>query len=93
MASRTPKTLSHNVVTMETSAIEEFRMVLDRQPTPFFFLQQISRKAIFFLAIHQRQRDRTKHFDGGGREIRFNLFGALYTKLLVPTCFAISGYP
>ena len=27
------------------------------------------------------------------REFRFNLFGALYSKQSVPTCFAISGYP
>ena len=29
----------------------------------------------------------------GKKEIRFNLFSALYLKLLVPTCFTNSGYP
>ena len=72
----------------------EFRVVLGGQPTPgFFFSQQNSRKACFYPAGRTRYRDCAKHVWLGRREIRFNLFGALFSKLLVPTCFAIPGYP
>ena len=42
---------------------------------------------------HTRYWDCVKHVWWGRREVRFNLFGAQYSKLLVPTCFAIPGYP
>ena len=61
-----------------------------------FFLQQNSWKAIFYPAGRQRWQDRANHVRWGRnarRKIRFNLFSALYLKLLVPTYFAISGYP
>ena len=35
----------------------------------------------------RRNRDRAKHVRWGRREIRCNLFGALYSKLLVLACF------
>ena len=67
--------------------IDEFRIVLGGQPTPFFFTTD------FYPAGRQRKRDRAKHARWGRRKIRFNLFRAPYSKLLMPTCFAISGHP
>ena len=45
----------------------------------FFFT---TAKSHFFPAGRQRLRDSAKHARWGGREIRFHLFGALYSKLL-----------
>ena len=56
----------------------------------FFFLQQNSRKAIFSLPV---VNDNEIVGNMPGVEIRLILFGVLFSKLLVPTCFTISGYP
>ena len=64
-------------------------MVLGGQPKPFFFATELARSIFFTLQI-VNDKDIVQI---GRREIRFNLSGALYSKLLVSTCFAISGYP
>ena len=72
--------------------IDEFHMVLGGQPTPCFFTAEFA-KSNFYPPSCRRKWDCAKHVRWGRREIRINLFGARYSKLLVPTCFAISGYP
>ena len=62
-------------------------------PANAIFFHNRIREKPFFSAGCLRKRDRAKRVRWGGKEIRFNLFGALYFKLFVPTCFAISGYP
>ena len=71
------------------TTIDEFRMVLGGQSTPCFFTTEFAKSNSFTLQV-VNDNDIVRM---GRRENRFNLFGALYSKMLVSTCFPISGYP
>ena len=59
----------------------------------FFFLNRIRKKQFLTLTVVNDNEIVRNSVRCGRREIKFNLFGVLNSKLLVPTCFTISGYP
>ena len=68
-------------------------MVLGGKPTPCFFTTEFVKSNLFTLPVVNDNEIVLSTSDGVEGKIRFNLFSALYLQLLVPTCFAISGYP
>ena len=67
------------------AARDEFRMVLGGQatPRPFFFYNKICENPFFPLLVINDKKLVAKHVQRGGKEIRFNLFGAPHSKLFV----------
>ena len=68
-------------------------MVLGGQPTSFFFYNRIREKQFFTLpVVNDNEIVRNTSGVVEGKAGLINLFGVLHSKLLVPTCIAISGY-
>ena len=69
-------------------------VVLGGKPTPcFFFFATEFAKSNFLPCQLSMITDHAIHVRWRRREIRFNLFGTLSLKLLMPVDFAVSGYP
>ena len=83
------------VVEVERLHIDEFRIVLGGRPTPcffFFFYNRIHEKQFFTLPVVHDHKIVQSTSDGV--EGKSGLICLVrYSKLLVPTCFAIYGYP
>ena len=61
------------------------------QPTAFFLQKSLRKGIVSLLAVNDNDSCETRPM--GWKGYGFNLFVALYSKLFVPTGFAISGYP
>ena len=73
--------------------IDEFRIVLVGQPTPCFFTTEFVKSNFLPCQVVNDNKIVRNTSDRVEGKSGLNLFSALYLKLLVPTSFAISGYP